>query len=300
MHPFDALIARTQRRPARGLARLLVVGATALTLTLTPSVTALAGPGLAETATAAIFQDEGGSSKIVPVGSPQDEADETEEEAAGGDEIDEEDIESDEEARDADERETDADAGNAAGERGEVLTTPGKISKPFDLQPTQWMGVLDGRLIEPFAVVERPARISADAIGLDAPVTQREIVGGVMQTPKDEFEVSWYKETAKPGEEGNAVFAGHLNWYGVPQAVFYFINQLEQGNRITVTNDAGEAFTYEVEWVKLIDVEGADLNEVVGPTDASSLTLITCGGDWNPATGEYDQRTVVRAVLVTE
>jgi sortase (surface protein transpeptidase) len=38
--------------------------------------------------------------------------------------------------------------------------------------------------------------------------------------------------------------------------------------------------------------------EVVAATDEPSLTLITCGGVWNAAISEYDQRTVVRAVLV--
>src|SRR3546814_14012882 len=37
-----------------------------------------------------------------------------------------------------------------------------------------------------------------------------ETVNGTMQAPSDEKMVSWYKETARLGENGNVVLAGHL------------------------------------------------------------------------------------------
>lgn len=281
MNPF------TPTHSRRGFGRLLVVGAATLTLTLAPPAATLAGPSSAGgTDRTVLHQDGGDSPKIVPTGQGQDDSSDGAEDA---------DVATDDAEVPAD-RDTDVPA---AG-RTEVLKTPGIISPEVDLQPSQWTGALDGRLVEPFAVPARPVRISSDAIGLDAEVTPREIVGGEMQTPKDEFEVSWYKETAAPGERGNAVFAGHLNWYGVPQAVFYGIDQLQKGDRITVTDDEGNAFVYVVKWVKLVDVAGADVDGVVGATERPSLTLITCGGDWNPAASEYDQRTVVRAVLTND
>jgi sortase (surface protein transpeptidase) len=39
--------------------------------------------------------------------------------------------------------------------------------------------------------------------------------------------------------------------------------------------------------------------DIVGDTDQETLTLITCGGDFNPDTGEYNQRWVVRANLIS-
>jgi sortase (surface protein transpeptidase) len=36
-------------------------------------------------------------------------------------------------------------------------------------------------------------------------------------------------------------------------------------------------------------------NDIVGDTGQESLTLITCGGPFDPATGQYLQRFVVRA-----
>lgn len=38
--------------------------------------------------------------------------------------------------------------------------------------------------------------------------------------------------------------------------------------------------------------------DVIGPTDEPALTLITCAGEWNAETAEYDVRTVAHAVQV--
>ena len=40
------------------------------------------------------------------------------------------------------------------------------------------------------------------------------------------------------------------------------------------------------------------LQDVVGPTDVPSVTLITCGGDFDYVNGEYLSRMVVRATLM--
>jgi sortase (surface protein transpeptidase) len=67
-----------------------------------------------------------------------------------------------------------------------------------------------------------------------------------------------------------------------------------------VTGANGLVYRYKVQWVKQVDVAGADVANLVGETKQPSLTLITCGGEWDGAAQEYNQRTVLRAVLVTE
>ena len=182
----------------------------------------------------------------------------------------------------------------------EPATFTGVIPASVDLQPNQWMGAMDGRLVEPFATPLRPARVRSDVIDLDADITVREIVNGEMQTPADEHEVTWYKETGSPGLRGtNVVLAGHLNWYTTPYAVFHNIDKLQEGDLIIVTGEDGFEYTYQVRWVKLFDEANADMDALVGPTDKSSLTLITCGGEWDADAGQYGKRTVVRAQIVS-
>ncbi|MGH2550601.1 MAG: class F sortase, partial [Thermomicrobiales bacterium] len=102
---------------------------------------------------------------------------------------------------------------------------------------------------------------------------------------------------ARLGEDGNVVLAGHLNYWGIPQAVFFAIDTLQEGDVISVTGEDGELYQYEVQWVQQLDAF-ASPDEAVAPTDEESLTLITCGGEWNAAASEYDHRTVVRAVRI--
>jgi len=142
-----------------------------------------------------------------------------------------------------------------------------------------------------------PFQILIPAIEVDARVEVLEIVDGFLQDPSNGDDAAWYKETARAGSEGNAVFAGHLNWYGMPEAVFFAIDRLELDDEILIRDGGCQEHRYRVEWVELIEVAEADMEEITGPTEDPMLTLITCGGVWDPAISQYKQRTVVRARL---
>ena len=139
-----------------------------------------------------------------------------------------------------------------------------------------------------------PAHLTIAGIGVDAEVEVLETVDGVMQEPTTAEIVSWYKETNRLGETGNIVIAGHLNYWGVPEGVFFALDDLAEGDIITVIGPGGETYSYEVVWNRQVEV-GTLPTEVVGPTEVESLTLITCGGEWDPSSSQYDHRTVVRA-----
>jgi hypothetical protein len=70
---------------------------------------------------------------------------------------------------------------------------------------------------------------------------------------------------------------------------------LQPGDEIVVSGDDAKAYPFAVEWVRHFDSGSMPLDEVAGPTEGQSLTLITCGGAFDYANGEYLQRTVVRA-----
>jgi sortase (surface protein transpeptidase) len=145
-----------------------------------------------------------------------------------------------------------------------------------------------------------PVQLAIEAIEVDAEVEVLETVGGVMQAPSGAEDVAWYKETARLGEPGNIVIAGHLNYWGVPEGVFFALGTLEQDDLIEITGEDGETYRYAVEWVHQEDATQPPREDVLGPTEEESLTLITCGGEWDPSITEYDERTVVRAVRVTD
>lgn len=152
---------------------------------------------------------------------------------------------------------------------------------------------------------EIPVAIRIPDASVDADVEQNQIVKGVMQDPSGPWVVSWYKETDKVGQRGNAVMSGHVDYWGVGPSVFYTVGQLQPGAEIDVTGKNGTVYTYAVEWVKtytLQELTAETINSIVSPdaTTYPALTLITCGGDFDQAKGEYLGRTIIRAKLVSQ
>ena len=143
-----------------------------------------------------------------------------------------------------------------------------------------------------------PSTLQIDEIGVDAPIEILETVAGEMQQPTDAAHVAWYKETARLGEIGNMLFAGHLNWWGEPRAVFYNLAGLVPGDEIAAYDADGNRWVYAVEWVRHVPSGEEPGEDVLGMTSWPAVTLITCGGEWDSAASEYDERTVVRANLV--
>jgi sortase A len=74
------------------------------------------------------------------------------------------------------------------------------------------------------------------------------------------------KETAQPGETGNAVITAHRDTF------FRHIYELNKGDQIQVRR-RGRTFTYEVTGKRIVMPE--DIS-VIKPTDNPQLTLITC------------------------
>lgn len=175
-------------------------------------------------------------------------------------------------------------------ELGEQPTSGGARPGPVDAVPgLRAAGVL-------------PVGLTIEAIDLDASVEQQQIENGVMLNPSGPFVVAWYKETGRLGEErNNVVLAGHLDYWDVGPAIFYDLWKLEPGNKARVTGKNDKAFIYKVEWVKeymIAELDTAAIQEIIGPTQNESLTLITCGGTFDYSTGEYESRVIVRAARI--
>ena len=143
-----------------------------------------------------------------------------------------------------------------------------------------------------------PTALRVERAAIDAPIEPLQVIDGAMQDPTGPWAVAWYENLASIGEGGNVVMAGHIDYWNVGPAVFYNIADLAPGDQIDVIAEDGQTFTYAVEWVRQYDADTIPLDEVVGTTNGESLTLITCGGTFDYATGQYLQRTVVRAAQI--
>ena len=142
---------------------------------------------------------------------------------------------------------------------------------------------------EPFQI-DIP-RIGAQAavvpVGMDA--------SGLMQAPFDPDTVGWFQPGVRLGVPGNVLLDGHTDWGG-RQRVFGLLRHLEPGDTLQITSADGEVLSFEVAWTRLYDAETAPLDEIFQQTNTEEVTLITCGGPFDPTIRMYLSRWIVRAV----
>jgi LPXTG-site transpeptidase (sortase) family protein len=143
-----------------------------------------------------------------------------------------------------------------------------------------------------------PVHIDIPSIGTHADVVPLgEDDDGAMAAPMDPDVVGWYELGVGIGTPGNALLDGHVDWGGRLRA-FGQLRQLAPGDEFQLTDADGNVFDYSVTWTKLYVADTAPLDEIYEQTDDEEVTLITCGGAFDPAVHMYVSRWVVRAVRV--
>jgi len=157
----------------------------------------------------------------------------------------------------------------------------------------------DDTLRQALAIVapaKPPVRLQIPTINVDAAVQQVGLDSeGRMAAPSRTEEVGWYKPGAAPGDVGNAVIDGHLDWYTGP-AVFQRLGKLKVGDQITVLREDGTKAKFTVDSTSVMPYD-ASTDALFIKTGPPSLTLITCAGAWDRQRGTYLQRLVVHSSL---
>ncbi len=110
----------------------------------------------------------------------------------------------------------------------------------------------------------------------------------------------WYTFSAKPGQIGNVVMSGHLDYINYGAAVFWHLSELRPGDELQVVLEDDTVVKYAVESVQEYDETAAPVQDIVGPTANESITLITCAGSFDPTNLHYNRRLVVRGARVQE
>jgi sortase A len=155
--------------------------------------------------------------------------------------------------------------------------------------------------VAPTSTPELPSAQTADhilipSIGVNAHI---ENVGrtkqGNMDVPKDPKNVAWYAPGVIPGSPGDAVIAGHLDWYTGP-AVFWHLKQVNIGDTINVVFPGGKQVNFRVS-KKTSMPYTQEPPYLFGKAGPPMLSLITCAGAWDGT--QYQQRLVVDAQLIS-
>jgi LPXTG-site transpeptidase (sortase) family protein len=138
-------------------------------------------------------------------------------------------------------------------------------------------------------------RLAIPAIKLDTSVQQGGIVPDADGNPSWQtvpFVAVHYGDlTALIGAPGNAVIAGHVVTLREGN-VFRFLYQLDIEDRIQVWDDHEREHDFRVVDVKLVPPSEVS---VMASTPDETLTLITCGGTFDPIRREFSDRLIVTA-----
>lgn len=123
---------------------------------------------------------------------------------------------------------------------------------------------------------------------------------GTIQVPPlaDHNLAGWYKYGAAPGQAGAAVIVGHID-SAAGASVFFNLRNLAKGDRIYVTLADKHAEGFSVDGLQQVPKTSFPTVSVYGHLSYAGLRLVTCGGDFDSATGSYLSDVIVYAHLVT-
>lgn len=148
------------------------------------------------------------------------------------------------------------------------------------------------------APAKPPMRLRIPTINVDAAVEQVGVDSeGRIAAPIKTDDVGWYKLGTAPGDAGNAVIDGHLDWYNGP-AVFQRLGKMKVGDQIMVLREDGTQAKFIVDATSVMPYD-ASTDAMFTRSGPPSLTLITCAGTWDRQRGTYLQRLVVHSSLVS-
>ena len=119
---------------------------------------------------------------------------------------------------------------------------------------------------------------------------------GQMALPPSPEVLGWYRFGPAPGAgTGSVVLAGHLDSkrYGLGPLVG--LREVDAGDGVRLTRSDGTAKRYTVLEVRRYDRQALP-EEVFARTGPERLRIITCGGEYLPDEGGYQQNLVVTAV----
>jgi len=146
--------------------------------------------------------------------------------------------------------------------------------------------------------VAAPTRVEVPSLGISSDLDRLGTDGtGRLETPPQWQVAGWFASGPRPGDDGPAVIAGHVDSPTGP-AVFARLSELEEGDLVRVTDAEGVVREFAVTSTTTTPQDGFPTEAVYGPTPDSQLRLITCDGPYDAANGGYQDNLLVFATEV--
>lgn len=151
-------------------------------------------------------------------------------------------------------------------------------------------GVSAASALTPVRLVIPAAQVNSavETVGLDPQ--------GVIGVPSQPMDAAWYNGSPEPGQPGNAIIDGHLDWWTGP-GVFGHLSQVQTGDEIQITQADGSNVTFTVTGEQVFSANAQMPASMLTKSGPATVSLITCTGSWDAGQSEYLQRLVVNGSL---
>lgn len=121
---------------------------------------------------------------------------------------------------------------------------------------------------------------------------------GAIKTPKSIWDTGWYDGSAIPGESnGASLIVGHVSG-PTEGGIFYNLYRVIVGDEIEIEMGNGKVYTYQVVDKQDVPVGDINMNDylISKDIDKQGLTIMTCSGEFNSATQQYENRLAIFAI----
>jgi hypothetical protein len=136
-------------------------------------------------------------------------------------------------------------------------------------------------------------------LGIDVPVVEIGVEGpGALAVPDDIGVAGWYRYGPVPGADGSAVVTAHVDSRTQGVGPFAALRRAAPGTPVVVASADGSERRFEVVGRRSYPKTTLPVAELFTRTGPPVLTLITCGGAFDPATRSYEENVVVYATPV--
>ncbi|MGV2384215.1 MAG UNVERIFIED_CONTAM: class F sortase [Thermobifida fusca] len=139
-----------------------------------------------------------------------------------------------------------------------------------------------------------PVRLTIARLGIRTPLMGlAKNPDGTVETPplSRAQEAGWYRLGPTPGSRGAAVIIGHVDNARGP-AVFHRLAQLRRGDHVDVARADGLVARFRIDHVERVSKERFPTSRVYGDPGYAAVRLITCGGEFDRATGHYRDNVI--------
>jgi len=162
-----------------------------------------------------------------------------------------------------------------------------------------WSGLLTN---DPAHETVVPVGLRVSSIDVDAPIIPTGVNHrtGQMAVPNNVQDVAWYEFGSRPGEDGSAVLAAHVDLANQGPGVFFSLRDINLGDLIEVEFSDGSVSHFGVEARTTYQKDELPVDTIFAKGGSPVLTLITCGGGFSESSGSYDSNVVVYAVPIPD